>query len=1331
MSSWKTYGGIDKFDKTNNVTVNTVVADYFTIKKQFVGDFDVCGNIIISKQLTVDGSVGVKGTLTANSASVYGNLAVNNIDCSSNGFFNNLIVNNDLNFSNYDFLHGDINGIGVNNRYPRSTLDISGNNDSSIHVHNARQVNRNILADNINHNGIALWCDNSSTYVDFFVDTDISVNNTGFDGRIQFDHNGNLLLDANNYVNILPQLVISDLSADIVYNNSIVTIHGDNSSNLFNYDSYRNSSTFTQNAITTVTKDDSSVMFMNIIKPNKKGFSIAGGNCPYDSTRLLGCIGFNDMSENNYVASQTIISGNSTIKYKTTTGINTYKPNVDNYVLDINGPVHIRNGENNIVSRSRSIINAMKFDKIYKNTGIVISELDGSNIPVLYTNDAGRTWKNKNLNDIETLGSSNINTATINLSTLYVYDSNYAFAFGSNFNGFYTYNGGLNWKYIAFNVTYAPKSLYICNNGINNARFFFTASTAGVVQDQLFYYDASINSTSNSGYFNGDTNAIRNLSNPSALSNTNNTSIIDGYGNYIYVVGNEGIYKYDINDLNNAISNHTVSISGNTAKYSAISVFDNSFVVAAGERILSYTRDGGSNWVDFSNEFVYFHPQYYNFVSINIFDESNAIAVSDNGKLAYTNDGLKWNDASYSTMFNLSGSERMLDGSLNDVTIIDKNSFILTNTSIANVDYSSNIIYNYFPDLFNHANNSVLDVSGNMNLYGNITITPDTTNTITIASSASTCNFLTEVIDMYVGRRDSNTVFNGQLTVNGALNATTVKFANTELAYLIINPTDTENIIKNNIQYALDISGEDPSEGTLGGSVRVGDKLDVYGNVSLFGNTKTFRVYSNSFFDSGTTFNNIVNISTNSTSLSVIGNSQFDGTVIVTNPYKSMNIMDENGAFFVNGNTKINNNLYVMSNMLVYGTNNNYYSLEVQNGNVNLIGTLQILNGKIFINNDASFSNNIYVNKNAEFNGDVFVYANNGNKFIVNTDSNFNGNIFVGPSTFTYDGKLIMNNDASFNNNLLVNGDASFNNKVFVNGDVSFNNNLLVGGNVSLNRNIEIGGDSSFNGNIYFGDSVIRNDGTFTMNKAASFNANLTVNSNNGSFMMVNSDVSFNGNVNFNGGSKITNSGGITMNSDANFNGILNAGDATFSGGVNFGGNSGTRFGDDGTFTLNGDSTFNKKIINFNESILNITSGTVYLQSSNKDSLYSFTARTEFTGPALFDGGTVNFTGQVSSLSGIEFTSDYRIKTDIVPIINTELTIDSLNPVFFHNIISKKNDIGFIAHELQEHLPFLVNGEKDGERYQSINYTGLIGLLVNEVQSLKKRVSVLENKLMI
>jgi hypothetical protein len=88
--------------------------------------------------------------------------------------------------------------------------------------------------------------------------------------------------------------------------------------------------------------------------------------------------------------------------------------------------------------------------------------------------------------------------------------------------------------------------------------------------------------------------------------------------------------------------------------------------------------------------------------------------------------------------------------------------------------------------------------------------------------------------------------------------------------------------------------------------------------------------------------------------------------------------------------------------------------------------------------------------------------------------------------------------------------------------------------------------------------------------------------------------------------------------------------------------------------------------------------------------------------------------------------SDYRIKENIRPITRT---IDELRPISYFNRLSSKEDMGFIAHELQEHLPFLVNGEKDGEDYQSVNYLGLIGLLVKEFQELKATTRDIENRM--
>ena len=101
------------------------------------------------------------------------------------------------------------------------------------------------------------------------------------------------------------------------------------------------------------------------------------------------------------------------------------------------------------------------------------------------------------------------------------------------------------------------------------------------------------------------------------------------------------------------------------------------------------------------------------------------------------------------------------------------------------------------------------------------------------------------------------------------------------------------------------------------------------------------------------------------------------------------------------------------------------------------------------------------------------------------------------------------------------------------------------------------------------------------------------------------------------------------------------------------------------------------------------------------------------------------------SVTATEFTatSDYRIKKDVTPISETDYNVDIINPVFYNNIKTNKSDFGVIAHELQEQFPFLVNGEKDGENYQSVNYTGLIGILINEIKQLKKEKNKLQEQI--
>ena len=90
-------------------------------------------------------------------------------------------------------------------------------------------------------------------------------------------------------------------------------------------------------------------------------------------------------------------------------------------------------------------------------------------------------------------------------------------------------------------------------------------------------------------------------------------------------------------------------------------------------------------------------------------------------------------------------------------------------------------------------------------------------------------------------------------------------------------------------------------------------------------------------------------------------------------------------------------------------------------------------------------------------------------------------------------------------------------------------------------------------------------------------------------------------------------------------------------------------------------------------------------------------------------------------------TSDYRIKENLRP-LDASFNVDKLRPLHYTNTLSNKEDLGFIAHEVQEVYPYLVDGVKDGSRNQSLNYTGLIAILVKEIQELKQRVLNLENK---
>jgi hypothetical protein len=82
--------------------------------------------------------------------------------------------------------------------------------------------------------------------------------------------------------------------------------------------------------------------------------------------------------------------------------------------------------------------------------------------------------------------------------------------------------------------------------------------------------------------------------------------------------------------------------------------------------------------------------------------------------------------------------------------------------------------------------------------------------------------------------------------------------------------------------------------------------------------------------------------------------------------------------------------------------------------------------------------------------------------------------------------------------------------------------------------------------------------------------------------------------------------------------------------------------------------------------------------------------------------------------------SDYRIKENVTELNETD-TVDALVPIQYNNTVSGNHEFGLLAHELQEVYPDLVVGEKDGDEYQRVHYNGLIGVLVKEIQGVKRR----------
>jgi uncharacterized protein YjbI with pentapeptide repeats len=139
---------------------------------------------------------------------------------------------------------------------------------------------------------------------------------------------------------------------------------------------------------------------------------------------------------------------------------------------------------------------------------------------------------------------------------------------------------------------------------------------------------------------------------------------------------------------------------------------------------------------------------------------------------------------------------------------------------------------------------------------------------------------------------------------------------------------------------------------------------------------------------------------------------------------------------------------------------------------------------------------------------------------------------------------------------------------------------------------------------------------------------------------------------------------------------------------------------------------------------------------SDTDNIYYTGGRVGIQTTAVSTQYLLDVSGNIRT-TGVMNISDYRIKHDIV-YLNTDATsreilsnqIRQLRPVMFQNK-TKNNEweYGFIAHEVQEIFPEIVNGVKDtAGDYQAISYHQLFAICCEEIKTLKARLEKLESR---
>ena len=1098
--SWKQYGGINKLDKMNNINVNTLSTDSFRLHGPYQGDFDISGrlgvgsttifgnlqvkqdsvvqNLHVKRDLVIDGNAFSNSNLVITDGSFNGSINVNNdvnlggnIKARTNAFiFDTLFF--DPNGS--EFFHGENNKLGLNVYHPNATLDICGNISTVLNLYSNQENTRNVLVQNKNNRGIVLNSNTNASSIDFYVDSSLNSGNR-YTSRIIQNSNGVLTLDVSYNTTVLSNMSISNRTENAhIYNETLIVY--DNSYGPLHPTIYKVPSAISGNAASFIANDNSSNTFLKVITPNNTGLHINGGAYPIDQTRSMGSLNWIDNS-NTLIPAQMIVSGNNAAKYRSTIGFNTYAPRTEKYVIDINGPIHITNGQ--IKNTATTIFEIKKISvlKNYQNNIIAIgspSTIDISyNQNIYYSKDGGQSWKLSAVTNSAD-GVTNYNEGLESNSpktfySIYTYDNSFSVMVGDGGFIYYTSNGGIRWSELA-----------IANQN-NNYRAIFVD-----VSHIYFSYDVSL-CYFNNPYTNipppttgntttGNTTPISNPSSALSITTDKGYTIVyinqqiqiksmHGVSNKLFICGN-GIARYD---KTNTLAANPLSlffdlshnVNRPSISYNCIHAYDVSNVIAVGGNIISYTKDGGTTWTDIT-------PSNTILNSVYVFDTYNAIAVGNSGKILYTNDSYSnWNELPNEILISSGNSSVLTDPSNNftSITMSDPNTFAISAT-IQNYAATSQLqvgtlgigrlLYLFAPNLFNLANSTVLDVCGNMHLSGDILLD----------NSAFINNSLT-----VKGNIESTNPTNGTVIIRGGLgiSSNVCIGGNAQITNVLYNShIESSNPITGNIDIGT-------GERTTCANINIGDVYDNNNNnnnIRIGGLNDTVSVRGNIQLGANLTLNGMTTMYGNLNLVTEVGKINriySSSSTIQDSTSVNSGILVITGGVGISGNVFVGGNIDVNTNLIVRGNNESTSSGT---------GSLVVIGG-IGISGNAFVGGNIDVNKNIIVRGNIDSTNTGSGSLVVTGGVGISGNAFVGGNMDLSKNLMVQGNidsTSSGTGSLVVAGGVGISGNTFIGGNIDLTKNLIVRGNIdsttSGNGSLVVIGGLGISGNAFIGGNI-------------------------------------------------------------------------------------------------------------------------------------------------------------------------------------------------------------------------------------------------------------------